>query len=437
MNSAILRTILLGQKADLLKAQEKSGSFIERNVDPSRYVQEQEITVIAGVRRSGKSALLEQYFIREHLLEQLLYLNFEDPQLQDFQAKDFLNLYEVWFTLYGEQARRIAFFDEVQNVPGWEPWMNFFSRQKGFKVFVTGSNSTLLSSELSTHLTGRQRTLALYPLSFQEILRSRYPDAHMEAIRKGTITLEERLSLEKSVRQYLTCGGFPRAWLAQETSILREYYENIVSRDIVRRRKIRHTSALDKLGLLLMSNIGRKLNKTKLASLIGFKDGDTVEKYIRYFEECFLGFQVRKFDLSMRVQLRNQPKFYAIDVALATQVGLSSDSTTGYLFENLVLIELLRRGAKVYYWDSETSEMDFVVETQTGERQLIQVCWNLDAQNTEKREKAAFQEFSKKYKNLKTGKKFIIVLEGQERTLAHDIQVIPFSSWALGDTRQS
>jgi predicted AAA+ superfamily ATPase len=179
-----------------------------------------------------------------------------------------------------------------------------------------------------------------------------------------------------------------------------------------------------------MSTIGRKLNKSKLAETIGLKDAETVEKYIRYFEECFLGFQIRKFSSSIRTQLRNYTKFYAIDCGLAQRVGIISDSQSSYHLDNLVLIELMRRGGKIYYWDSDKAEVDFVVETSGRERHLVQVCWDIDTPKTLERELKAFKEFEHQNSGLEIHKKVLVTLDGQAK-LFDDVRVVPFYLWAI------
>jgi predicted AAA+ superfamily ATPase len=426
MDKSTLKRILASQKADL----QPNLALVPRDINLDTEMATPEITVLVGARRVGKSSLLEQSFLKNNRLSHLLYLNFEDPQTLDFEADDFLKLYEIWLEQCGEHVERVAYFDEIQNAVGWERWMNFFSKQKGFKVFITGSNSTLLSSELATHLTGRHRTISVYPLSFREILAAQETQFDLDSLQAGNFTLETQITLKKLTERYIKIGGFPRAWVPQETSILHEYYSNILNRDIVRRKKLRNVTALDKLGLSLMSTIGRKLNKSKLAETIGLKDAETVEKYIRYFEECFLGFQIRKFSSSIRAQLRNYTKFYAIDCGLAQRVGIISDSQSSYHLENLVLIELMRRGGKIYYWDSDKAEVDFVVETSGRERHLVQVCWDIDSPKTLERELKAFKEFEHQNRGLEIHKKVLVTLDGQAK-LFDDVRVVPFYLWAI------
>jgi len=425
MDKDILKQILNTQKADLLRRSTRT--YLKRELDLKHFADQEEITIITGVRRSGKSSLLEQYIKSLKNIDTCIYINFEDPQLLEFTAEDFSKAYDIWLETNIPISKGIAVFDEIQNVEGWERWMNFFSKQKGFKVFISGSNSNLLSTELGTHLTGRHRSVILFPLSLKEIIINH---STLKDISIPQITREDSIALELLSKNIIEIGGFPRVWITKDTAILAEYYNNILIRDIVKRKKIKNILSLEKLGLILMSNVGRKINKAKIAGTIGLQKGETVEKYIAYFEECFLGFQIKKYDPSARKQLRSQSKFYAIDPSLANRVGLPSDSKATYYLENLVLLELLRRGGKVYYWNSKDSEIDFFVETADRKRELIQVCWNIENPSTLAREMKGFESFASSMKGLKIDKKIVITLEGGKRSLGNEVDCKPFYEWA-------
>lgn len=429
MNRELLKSILSSQKQDI-QNQDRSG-LIEREESFQKYLSDPEITVITGVRRSGKSTTLEELLLSEAIFEKAIYVNFEDPRLGEFKAEDFQDIYEIWYAENQTAEKRIAIFDEVQNIEGWEPWMNFFAKQKQFKVFVTGSNSKMLSKELGTHLTGRIRTIAYYPLSFKEILNHERQAGRINFDPAMTLTTEQSISLQKLTAQYLELGGFPRAWEMKNTQILSEYYQNIIERDIIRRKKIKNYLVFEKFASTVMAEIGRTINKSKIAKLCGLKDADTIDKYINFLEESYLGFQIRKYDSSIRKQLRNQPKFYAIDSALARRISPPSDSRETFLLENIVLIELLRRGCKVYYWKGEESgEIDFVAETPQHERILLQVCWSLENSETLSREVTAFKAFKSAYPKLKISQKVIITMLEEFVEVPKDVQVIPYFRWA-------
>ena len=432
METTALREILASQRSDLVGL--KPDIFIRRTIDLSKEVNAPEISVITGVRRCGKSALLENLLRTNYELADCLYLNFEDPRLSDFHHADFQKVYEIWLeSERGPGEPRVAVFDEIQNVLGWEPWMNFFSKQKRFKVYLTGSNSKLLASELATHLTGRQTQVTLFPLSFKEIAEYEADKAGVK-IRTGNYTDQSRIWLTNLMKDQLKFGSFPRSWLSRSSSILAEYYQNIVARDIAQRKKIRDIDALDKFGRTIMSNVGRKINKSRIAQSIGLKSSETVDRYLKHFNECYLGFSLEFFDQSVRRQIANQAKFYAIDPAMAARVSLPSDSKEGFYFENLILLELLRQGARVYYWsDSGEGEVDFVVETSNGQRVLIQAAWSIENPDTLNRELRGFELFAKSHKALKIHKQIILTAEGGEQVLPGGVSGLPFFHWALSE----
>jgi uncharacterized protein len=351
MNKQTLQFLRIDQLTDLLNHSE---DIIPRTESLDDSLTKSEITIITGVRRSGKSTLIKSLIKTLPNREEIVYLNFEDPRLLYFQSGDFEILYGSWLESSSENSPKIAIFDEIQNVEGWERWMNFFAEQKKFKVIITGSNSKLLSSELATHLTGRHKDIVLYPLSFREIALSSFPEIERKAEDETAVfNRKELATLKKLFDRYFQLGGFPRVWQSGDASLLGEYYNDILSRDIVRRYKLRQPQLIARFGACIMSDLGRKINKSKLAQTIGIKEANTVNKYLGYFDECFLGKEVRKFDLSVRKQLRNLSKFYSIDPVLARRIGFGHESKEGFYFENLVLIELLRRGAQTYYWQQE------------------------------------------------------------------------------------
>ena len=425
MNTQILQTIISDHLAEITA---KKALPIKRDFTLSSELKSKEITVVTGVRRCGKSSLLREFITNHEYKDEILYVNFDDPRLISFESEDFEKLYKIWLDNNAKPNIKIAIFDEIQNIEGWERWMNFFSDQKGFKVFISGSNSKLLSSELSSFLTGRHKDITLYPLSFNEILKHDLPE-----LIKPRKTTEEKIIVNSLLKQYLHFGGFPRVWLGKDRSLLGEYYKDILLKDIVSRRKLRQSKLIADFGTMVMSDIGRKINKSKLSEAIGIKEVNTVNKYFGYFDECYLGFEIEKFDTSARKKMRNQTKFYSIDSALPTQVGLSNDSKIGFYFENAVLIELYRRKCEVYYWEKQkSSEIDFVVKAADQKMELIQVAWNLEDKKTIEREVSAFEDFVNEFTNINISKKTIITFEEYNGAdLPEGITVITFADWAL------
>ena len=434
MNKQILASILADQQETVLS---HSVGLIPRAYDLSAFARAREIAAISGVRRVGKSSLLHCYLAKSGALTHPVYVNFDDPRLLSFEAKDFETLYQLWIEAppFGDQPRHIA-FDEIQNIPGWERWVLFFAEQKGFATLISGSNSKLLSSELSTHLTGRHRDLVVYPLSFAELCAHEHAEIAQSARHIDTpVTTETSAVLRRLFDRYFKLGGFPRVWTTGDVSLLGEYYHDIVNRDIVRRRKLRQPQYLARFGACVMSDVGRRVNKSRLASTIGVREANTVNKYFDYFEECFLGFEIRLFDRSVRRQLRNPSKWYAIDPVLAGRIGVRDSSRNAFYLENFVLIELLRRSSEVTYWQDRESgaEIDFVVESAGGDRSLVQVAWNIDTRQTLARELRGFEAFEHRHRALKVHRKILVTVDPPPSGLESpsDVMVVTFPRWAL------
>jgi len=296
----------------------------------------------------------------------------------------------------------VFFYDEIQQVPGWERWVRYLATKSNHKVFVTGSNSEMLSSELASTLTGRHTPLHLTPLSYQEI-------ASYWGVAKDASS-QSKVERFKVINQLLTIGGFPRPFLDNETSLLPIYFSDIINRDIIRRRKVRHGSALIRLGDLLCRENTRLFNRTKTAKLLGIKDLMTIDKYCEYFKECYLFYELRNYSLSLRKKLRSLSKFYCVDPALPATVAGSPSAGQSACFENLVFLELLRLfpQASFSYWHSpQKREVDFIVEQQ-GELVAIQVAQFIYNEQTLVREVEGLKEASQE---LGTGKLFLVTLE--------------------------
>lgn len=410
----------------------------KRQITIDQHMAADEITAITGVRRCGKSTLLRA-ILKQHSPSPVIYLNFEDPRLADFQPADFQRLYELWLDQNHEPSNspRLALFDEIQDAPQWERWVNFFSQQKKFKVVITGSNSTLLSSELATRITGRHLDIELFPFSFAEVLSIAEPELIAKASHLvAQLSTEEWAKVRRVFERYYQLGGFPRVWLSGSTALLPEYLEDILFKDIVRRKHIRNSQPLLELSLFLMTDIGRLLNKTRIAKELGLKDQSTIKKYMGYFEESYLGFEVRKFDRSVRRQLRNLPKFYAIDHHLARRVTLGGESRDGFYLENLVYLELRRRGYFVnYVSNADGSEVDFIARKPMTPSLLVQVAWSLSNAATLQRELKAFEAFHTEHgkREPRTGyRRLIVTADEQSVSAPEGVEVFPFYKWALG-----
>ena len=356
----LLKDIIIDQKHFTTAAKS-----IPRNF-PERYLENNEVIIISGVRRCGKSVLLQQ--IRDRMPQKDYFFNFDDDRLNNFTVDCFQQLYEVFVELYGEQD--CFYFDEIQNIPGWERFVRRLYNQ-GKKVFITGSNARMLSRELGTHLTGCYIAIELYPFSFTEFLTFR----GQQALSRQVAGTTGRGEIQAAFNDYLQQGGFPLYLKSGDHIVLKTLYDNILYKDVMVRNQIVNEREVKELVYFAVSNIGKPLSYTSLAKVIGVKNPTTVKNYLEYIENTYLLFSLSKLDYSVKAQLRNPKKVYAIDNALISRLGFHFSGEEGRLLENLVYIELRRRGGEIFYHNNGTAECDFVVREGFRVTQAIQVCY--------------------------------------------------------------
>jgi predicted AAA+ superfamily ATPase len=416
-----LEKIVSDQLVDFINQQ----AGITRTIEVHSHLKIKDITVITGVRRCGKSTLLASVAREVPQTSTVFYINFDDPRLVDFKASDFEPLYKLWVKNAPAKLTTVTIFiDEVQNIPGWEQWITFFSRKTAHKVFITGSNSKLLSSELATFLTGRHLDLHLTPLSFHEIVQ------HYLTSSLSRSTSNE-IETEKLFESYWLYGGFPRSLIDRNLSYLPVYYSDIVTKDIVARNKVRNKVALSSLSRLLASETSRPFSHSKTARILGLKDEASVRKYCRFFLECFLYYELRCFSRSVRNQVRSQPRYFCVDHALAKMNGLWKVDDPARVLELMVCTELHRRTTDIFYWRSTKNfEVDFVLARGIEPTSAIQVCYSLSEQSTYDREVRALLAAEKEL-----GIKELIIITRYEQkeipTKAGVIQVVPIIDWLL------
>lgn len=367
----LLKDIIIDQKTFLASQKTIARDF------PERYLSNDFVIIISGVRRCGKSVLLQQ--IRDKLPQKDYFFNFDDDRLGNFTVEHFQQLYEVFIELYGEQ--NYFYFDEIQNIAGWE---HFVKRlyNAGKKVFITGSNARMLSKELGTYLTGCYISIELYPFSFSEFLVFREQQNLLGDI-SGTVARGE---VQSAFNDYLRQGGFPIYLKSEDGIVLKTLYDNILYKDVMVRNQIVNEREVKELVYYSISNIGKPLTYTSLTKVIGVKNPTTVKNYLEYIENTYLLFTLSKLDYSVKAQLRNPKKIYAIDNALVSRLGFHFSGEEGRLLENMVYVELRRRGGEVFYHNSGNAECDFIVRDGFRVTHAIQVCYLLNDLNTRERE---------------------------------------------------
>jgi hypothetical protein len=364
------------------------------------YKDEGLIKVVSGLRRSGKSTLFELY--RQTLLEmgvhpnQIVFLNFEDFELRKF-LNDLDALYEHIIGQFDLSKPCYVFLDEVQNVNEFKRLMDGLFVKPNIDVYITGSNAFMLSGELATLLSGRYIEISILPFSFKEYLLARKIDTSNKYLNYEALFFDyvNETSLPKGVE--LREGGFDKIY-----EYLEAIYATIIEKDITQRHKINDKRAFGNITKFVASNIGNPLSPGNIAKILK-QDGQnthntTVEKYLEYLVASFIFYKVNRFDLKGKKQLATQEKYYLVDVGLLNiLVGKERTTDRGHILENIVCLELLRRGNKIWTGTTRNNEVDFVCKTKTGDIEYYQVAWQMTSESTIDREFGALEKISDNY----------------------------------------
>jgi predicted AAA+ superfamily ATPase len=416
MGIDFLKQIIIDQK----EAFNRKRELIERDIHLDKYLTTRQVVIISGIRRSGKSSLM--YLIKEKLnLDEgdYCYFNFDDERI----LPD-LSLPETIFNLHLQEFGKepILFFDEIQHVEKWEKFINRV-HEKGIKVFITGSNAGLLSSEIASSLTGRNKVLELYPFSFSEFLRF-----HHQSFDLKRLSSTNESFLIKWFLQFMNVGGFPLAVSENDPEIVDHYFRDILYRDIIARYRLIQVNEIKEIALYFASNTGKIFSYRSLQAISGVKSTSSIKDYLGYYRESYLFFYVSKFDFSVKKQVMNPKKVYAIDVAIPKRLGFQFSDNHGRLLENLVFIELQRRGKEVFYHKGD-HECDFVIKKGNKILEVIQVCWELDARNVE-RETRGLYEAMQLY-GLSEGLIITMYYNDMQPSLVKGAKIIPCWKWLL------
>ena len=410
----ILKQVIFDQREKLVL-----NPIINRKINSYIYTIHQ-IIVLSGIRRCGKSVLLNQ--IKEKNKEKDYYLNFDDERLIHFTSNHFQELIEVFLELFGEQ--NTYYFDEIQNIIGWERFVRRL-HDAGKKVYITGSNATMLSRELGTHLTGRYIQIELFPFSFKEFLEYHSIKTNQETI----YSTKGKVALKKKFDEYMKVGGFPLNFKQDNPFFIKTLYQNILYRDVMVRNHLVNEKEIAELIYLLASNVSKLSSYASLAKSIGVKSTTTIKNYIEYISNTYLLFQIPLFDYSLKVQLKNPKKTYFIDNAIVNQIGFNFSENIGRNLENIVFLELKRQGYEIFYHQKKT-ECDFVIRENNKIQQAIQVTAYLDNIETKKRELNGLIQAMKEY-DLKTGLILTLDTESEEQIEDFVIKIMPVWKWLV------
>lgn len=419
MQSDNLKQILIDQKDNF----NRKRPLIERDIDLTTFLKTVQVVVIAGVRRCGKSSLL--YLIKEklELAEQdYCYFNFDDERIIP-QTSILDQIYLAHLELY--KTEPVFFFDEIQNVPNWEKFVNRI-HEKGLKVYVTGSNANLLSSEIATSLTGRNKTITLFPFSFAEYLKCRG-----KSIDVKKVSSKAKSMIQGEFQEYMKLGGFPLVVQEEDLELLNQYFQDILYRDIIARYRISQVNELKQIALYLASNSGKLFSYSTLQNIAGVKSTSSVKSYLDYLEHSYLFFYLKKFDYSVKKQIMNSRKVYAIDPAVCNRLGFRFSENKGRILETIIFLQLLRMRLEVFY-HSGKKECDFIVQEGLEITSAIQVAYELSDINV-KREVDGLLEAMKAY-GLEKG--ILITADNQVKgeEIPDQIEVILAWKWLIDNT---
>lgn len=334
---------------------------------------------VIGVRRSGKSTLCYQALQEQGV--KYAYADFDDERLVGLKADQLNDVLEILYKIYGDFDYLLL--DEIQNIEGWHLFVNRLLRKK-MHVIITGSNAKLLSSELATHLTGRNKEIPLYPFSFGEFCTMKGVDT----VRRTTKNEGFRRA---AFDEFLKQGGFPELLVLEDNkSYVGTLVDNILKRDIEQRYKITYKAAFEQLAHHLLNVSPTIVVTTDLANLFHFKSEHTAKNYIGYLKQAYMLLGIQKYSQKSR-QRSVQEKVYAVDVAMMDQCeNAFAGDNLGHRLETIVAVHLIRKykmqGMDVYYLNDRSGECDFVICKGNKVLQCIQVSYDISAPKTRKRE---------------------------------------------------
>ena len=386
----MLRDIINKQKGE--KDLFLINNYVGRSKDSfgQKWLSSDLIKVVLGPRRAGKSVF--SFMMLKG--RPFMYFNFDDEVLATLGGISTDELMQELHAAYGEI--KTIFFDEIQNLPNWELFVNRLHRL-GYNLVLTGSNAQLLSMELATHLTGRHMPIEILPFDFKEFLNAN----EFKADLSGYLLPEKQGELLKLMDKYLRSGGFPE--VVVDNLDARDYLDvlldSLLFKDVIKRHRVKFSTQISNLSVHLINNFASLYTLNKLKKTLNLKSVTTIEKYISYLQESYLLFSLSLFSLKSIERLRSPKKIYVIDNGFITAKAVQNSPNTGKLMENLVFIELVKKGYKpnhelFYYKTRNNREIDFVLKNGTVVTELVQVTYDLTDPEVEEREVKALVEAS-------------------------------------------
>jgi predicted AAA+ superfamily ATPase len=393
-----------------------------RTLYAEKFTGEELVKVVTGPRRAGKS-IFSLHFLKDAAPA---YANFDDERL--IKLTDYDELINELHACYGSKKQLLL--DEIQNLPGWELFVNRLQRQ-GYNITLTGSNSRLLSGELATSLTGRHVPIEILPFSFREVLTAEKEETVKD------LSSEARGRILALLEQYLVNGGFPEVVVKklEPKGYLDTLMDSLILRDVVKRYSVRLSGKIYDLHGYLLNNFSAECSFRKLAGRLGFKSVTTLEKYVGYLEEAYLVYVLQRYSHKAAERLGTSKKVYLVDNGYVAAAGVQFSPDRGRLMENLVFSELLKAGREpnkdlFYYKTRNGRGVDFITRKGTRVDSLIQVAYGLDMPGTKEREVKALIEAGDE---LRCGNLAVITWDHEEtvKTRGQEINFIPLWKWLV------
>lgn len=398
-----------------------------RDYNILEYLKLDEIKILEGARRVGKSTLF--YQVIEYLLTEnrkVLYINFDDAELSKYSLKTIVH------TFLESNTFDCLFLDEIQHCTEWVHYIrNVYDRKEVKQIWISGSNSSFIKKEYKTLLSGRNITIAIFPLSFYEYLQFKQCE-----LPQKILSSQKEIEIKRHFFTYSAFGAFPAIALREvyQKELLINYFEDFVYKDIATRYSV-NTGKLKDLGIYLATNSAKIYSYRNIAQALGLHV-NTITDYFSYFKEVFLFDELYKFDYSLKQQFGSEKKVYCIDIGLAAAISFLFSDDKGRMLENLVYIELKRRKYEVYFHKGK-KECDFIVKHNLDIVQVIQVCYSLVDAETKNREMQGLIDALQLYTNAEgliiTADESMedeIIIEEEKRV----IKIVPIWKWLLNIT---
>ncbi len=381
------------------------------------------IKVITGIRRCGKSSLLKIFkdeILKENKKANIIYMNFESFEFDDI--KNYKEMYDWIKERTKQNQKNYILLDEVQRITGWEKVVNALLIDIDSDIYITGSNAYLLSSELSTYLTGRYIEIKVLPLSFKEFL--------------DFTVLEDNISIEDKFIEYVKFGGMPGIITIKNESdlyenVIKGIYNTVFMKDVVERNKLVDGSLLEKILKFLMSNIGSQISSKKIADYLtsqGTKiTHNTVLNYLQMLENAYIIYKAPRYDIKGKELLKTLEKYYIVDTGIRNVTLGFRNSDFGHIIENIVYFELLRRGYDVTIGKTDALEVDFIA-TKSNNKKYFQVTYTMLEENVKQRELNPLRQINDNYE------KIVLTMDKLYNNTSEDgIKIKYLIDWLLGD----